>query len=73
MKTLYLVFIIFAVLYLSQSEFTKIVHSTDPEAKCLDGSSPMLYLHEGGDTKNIIFHMFGGAACLGSDLASTLE
>ena len=40
---------------------------------CLDGSDPMIYLHEGGDTKNILFYFIGGGACLGTDLPSTLE
>jgi hypothetical protein len=53
--------------------YTKVIHNTDPEAKCLDGSSPMIYLHEGGDTKNILFYFLGGGACTGTDLASTLE
>ena len=54
-------------------DYVKIVHNTDPEAKCLDGSSPMVYLHEGGDTNNILFHMIGGGACAGTTLDSTLE
>ncbi len=56
-----------------QGDYKKILHNTDPEAKCLDGSSPMIYLHEGGDTKHILFHMIGGGACMGLDLPSTLE
>jgi hypothetical protein len=55
-----------------ESLYRKIIHGTDPEAKCLDGSGPMVYLHEGGDTKNILFYFIGGGACMGSDLASTL-
>lgn len=27
--------------------YQKVIHNTDPEAKCLDGSSPFLYIHEG--------------------------
>lgn len=68
-------FLVLATLALSTAapgDFVKIIHNTDPEAKCLDGSSPMIYLHEGGDTKNIVFHMIGGGACLGLDLQSTL-
>ena len=54
------------------SFYTKVIHNTDPEARCLDGSSPMVYLHEGGDTKNIVLYFLGGGACMGTDLASTL-
>jgi hypothetical protein len=69
------IFLVLAVLSLSTaatSDFVKVIHNTDPEAKCLDGSSPMVYLHEGGDTKNIVFHLIGGGVCLGLDLESTL-
>lgn len=57
----------------AEDYYRKIIHGTDPQAKCLDGSSPMIYLHEGGDTKNILFYFIGGGACMGTDLASTLE
>lgn len=59
-------------LSLSADLYSKVIHNTDPDAKCLDGSSPMIYLHEGGDTKNILFYFIGGGACMGTDLASTL-
>ena len=32
---------------LSGSLYQKVVHKTDPEAKCLDGSSPAVYVHQG--------------------------
>ena len=53
--------------------YRKVVHETDPEAKCLDGSSPMIYLHEGGDTEHILFYFLGGGSCADKDLNSTLE
>lgn len=55
----------------SQGVYKKIVNTLDPEAKCLDGSSPAIYLHE-GDSKNILFYMMGGADCAGKDLPATL-
>jgi hypothetical protein len=60
---------------LNQTEelYKKIIHNTDPEAKCLDGGSPMIYLHEGGDTRNIMFYMLGGGACMADTLALTIE
>ena len=70
--TLFFVLGVLALSAVAPGDFIKIIHNTDPEAKCLDGSSPMIYLHEGGDTKNIIFHLIGGGACLGLDLESTL-
>lgn len=57
----------------SADMYKKIATNADPDAKCLDGSSPIIYLHEGGDTKNIMFYFIGGGACMGTDLASTLE
>lgn len=57
----------------AQGNYVKVVHNTDPEAKCLDGSPAMVYVHEGTDNKNILLHFLGGAACLGTDLPSTLE
>ena len=27
--------------------YNKIIHNTDPNARCLDGSSPAVYLHQG--------------------------
>jgi hypothetical protein len=31
-----------------QDNYKKIIHNSDPEAKCLDGSPGLLYVHEGG-------------------------
>ena len=31
-----------------QDGYRKIIHNTDPEARCLDGSPAMIYVHEGG-------------------------
>ncbi len=31
----------------SQGFYRKVIHNTDPEAKCLDGSPGALYIHEG--------------------------
>jgi len=33
--------------YCQSTFYQKVIHNTDPEAKCLDGSSPFLYIHEG--------------------------
>lgn len=32
---------------LPQETYRKVIHNIDPEAKCLDGSSPALYVHSG--------------------------
>jgi len=31
-----------------QVNYKKVIHNYDPEAKCLDGSPGLLYVHEGG-------------------------
>lgn len=68
-----LVLFLVAYSHSASKNYTKLIHNTDPDAKCLDGSPPMIYLHEGGDTKNIMFYFIGGGACMGTDLPSTLE
>jgi len=40
-----LVFVGLILACLCGTDYTKIIHNTDPNAKCLDGSSPMIYLH----------------------------
>ena len=65
--------IILACAVSSQELYKKVVNTIDPQAKCLDGSPPAIYLHEGGDTKKILFYMMGGGSCGGADLQTTLE
>ena len=52
--------------------YLKIQHNIDPEAKCLDGSPAILYLHEGGDTKNFLIYFLGGGLCGDVTLEKTL-
>lgn len=63
-----LAFTLLISIVLSSSFYTKIIHNTDPEAKCLDGSPPAIYVHEGGDTSRILIYMLGGGACVGNTL-----
>lgn len=53
------------VVFSAETPYKLVIHNTDPEAKCLDGSSPALYLHEGGDTKRFIVFFVGGGFCSG--------
>ena len=53
----------------AEQPYKKIIHNTDPKAKCLDGSSPAVYLHEGGDTKNILIFFNNGGWCMGNSLS----
>jgi hypothetical protein len=57
----------------AEQPYKKIVHNTDPKAKCLDGSSPAVYLHEGGDTKNILIFFNNGGWCAGNSLSEVLD
>lgn len=36
-------FLVFA----QAAPYKKVIHNTDPKAKCLDGTSPAVYLHQG--------------------------
>jgi hypothetical protein len=51
--------------------YNKVVHGTDPEARCLDGSPGALYLSE-GDPSRILMYFVGGAACGAPDVGQTL-
>ena len=74
MNSKFFIALLLLIVMAAASDFyKKVIHNTDPDAKCLDGSSPMVYLHEGGDTKKILFYFLGGGACFGADVASTLE
>ena len=44
-----IIFVVFLVLTIANSDqlYKKVVHSTDPDALCLDGTPPVLYYHEG--------------------------
>lgn len=62
-----------ALLSLCLGQYKKITHQTDPEALCLDGSTPALYVHQGSQPKNILMVMMGGGACAESTLEKSLD
>ena len=43
--------------------YHKVIHNTDPEARCLDGSPAMIYVHEGGMSDHIMLFFLGGGIC----------
>ena len=43
--------------------YTKVIHNFDPEAKCLDGSSPAVYMHQGSKPENILIWLVGNGTC----------
>ena len=57
----------------AEQPFRKVIHNTDPNARCLDGSSPAIYIHQGTDPNNFIVFFNGGGICSGNSLSETLE
>lgn len=55
-----------------QTGYKKVIHNYDPQAKCLDGSPSLLYVHEGGDPKKILIFFLGGGMCGETTLEKTL-
>lgn len=57
------VLLLFSLTLAEEQSYRKVIHNTDPEAKCLDGSPAGLYVHEGGDKSSILMYFVGGGAC----------
>jgi hypothetical protein len=53
--------------------FKKVINTRDPEAKCLDGSPPIYYIHQGREKSNFIIWFYGGGFFGAEDMSSTLE
>lgn len=53
--------------------YKKVIHNTDPKAKCLDGSSPAVYLHQGEEKNKFLIYFQGGGFCQGSSLSEVLD
>lgn len=49
--------------------YKKVVHFTDPEAKCLDGSPPAIYVHQGTEKDKFMIFLQGGGYCQGGTQA----
>jgi len=66
-----LLFIIFILLVFANTEepYKKVIHNTDPNAKCIDGSSPALYIHQGTEKDKFFIFLNGGGACFGFSLS----
>lgn len=72
-RLVYLLAIIFALSAANAQKYRKIVHTTDPDAKCLDGTPPALYVHEGSEKDKFLIFLEGGGFCQGETQADTLE
>ena len=57
-----------SLIFAAELPYKKVIHNSDPEAKCLDGSSPAIYVHEGGDKSKFVLFFMGGAYCQGKSL-----
>ena len=53
--------------------YKKVIHNTDPNAKCLDGSSPAVYLHQGEEKDKFLIYFQGGGYCQGTSLSEVLD
>lgn len=58
---------------LSAQLYQKIIHNSDPEAKCLDGSPALLYLHQGTQKDKFLIHFEGGGFCAGLTLSEAID
>lgn len=72
-----IIVILLVTFVLSQAQvgqlYKKIIHNVDPDVKCLDGSSPAIYFHQGTDTNNFLIYFIGGGYCMGTSLSEVLE
>ena len=57
------IFLILVCCTANPQMYQKVIHNTDPEAKCLDGSPSFIYVHQGGDAQNILIYFLGGGMC----------
>ena len=55
--------------------YKKVIHNIDFEAKCLDGSPGLLYVHvyEGGENKSIMLFFLGRQLCINHNGGHPLE
>lgn len=41
------IFVLILTCQAAEQPFKKVIHNVDPRAKCLDGSPPAIYIHQG--------------------------
>lgn len=74
MKKYRLILVLAILLSLSYAQkYKKIVHLTDPEARCLDGSPPAIYVHQGTEKDKFLLFLEGGGFCQGETQAEVIE
>jgi hypothetical protein len=74
MKKYLLILVLAILLSASQAQnYKKVVHLTDPEARCLDGSPPAIYVHQGSEKDKFMLFLEGGGFCQGETQAQVIE
>lgn len=63
-----LIVVVLVLTLAAEEPYKKVIHNSDPNAKCLDGTSPALYVHEGGDSSKFLVFFVGGGYCKGTTL-----
>ena len=69
-KKLFILLLIFVLsIKAIEEDYKLVIHNSDSMAKCLDGTSPALYLHEGGDKQKFVVFFVGGGYCEGETIS----
>ena len=66
-KIIAFLFLFFGYRLSIEIPYNKTIHQTDPEAKCLDGSPPAIYVHQGKQKENLLIFIQGGGLCEGAN------
>ena len=73
MKSYVLLLCLLPAILAAEQAFKKVIHNTDPKARCLDGSPPALYIHQGNDPNKFIIFFNGGGSCIGASISDVIE
>jgi hypothetical protein len=65
--------LLLALLSLALAQNFTLYKSTDPSAKCLDGSAASLYFQAGSESDKFLIFFESGGLCRGDGLAETIE
>lgn len=68
-----LLFVLACLFAAAEQPYQKIIHNTDTKARCLDGSSPAVYFHQGSEKTKFLIYFVGGGYCEGTSMAQVLD
>ncbi len=59
------ILILLGILYHASADepYRKVINTLDPDAICLDGTSPLLYFHKGYEASKFLIYFMGGGVC----------